>query len=157
MRFSCLKLLRLRLLIIFLALSMPSPWARAQVQGDVPKIVGTWKLNLAKSQFGGPPTKNLIHTWTWNGETLSHSIGENKPNWSAKFDGKTYPVSGAENGSVRLTRIDAYTTQLIETNGKVTSNFRQVVSKDGKTLTITRKATTESGQPVVDIEVFERL
>jgi len=154
MRFAGLNLLSLQSLLIFFALSALSPQARAQ--GEVPKIVGTWKLNLAKSQFGGPPTRNLVHKWTWDGEALSHSIGDNKPNWSAKFDGKPYPVSGAENGSVRLTRVDAYTTQLIETNGKITSNFRQVVSKDGKTLTITRKSTTEAGQPVVDIEVFDR-
>ena len=154
MRFAGLKPLGLELLLILFTLSMLSPWARAQ--GDAPKIVGTWKLNLEKSHFGGPPTRNLVHKWTWDGATLSHSIGENKPNWSAKFDGKPYPVSGAENGSVRLTRVDAYTTQLIETNGKVTSNFRQVVSKDGNTLTITRKSTNEAGQPVVDIEVFDR-
>ena len=154
MQFAGLKWLSLELLLIFFALSTVSPQARAQ--GDVPKIVGTWKLNLTKSQFGGPPTRNHVHKWTWDGVTLSHSVGENKPNWSAKFDGKVYPVTGAENGSVRLTRVDANTTQLIETNGKITSNFRQVVSKDGKTLTITRKSTNEAGQPVVDIEVFDQ-
>ena len=74
--------------------------------------------------------------------------------WSAKYDAKDHLAGGEKDSRVSMKRIDAYTTEMTEgTPGRPLSIFRQVVSKDGKTLTITRKT---EGQDVVDVMVHDR-
>ena len=167
MKVFCLKSPSFQLLVISFALCLQVPSGEAQT--DVPKIVGTWKLNLAKSKYDpGPPPRSHFQTWTWDGENLTHSTsgvnakGEqsNGAHWAAKFDGKDYPVfgSGSGNDSIRLLkRIDAYTSEAVATkDGKEMLTYRHVVSSDGKTLTLTVKSTSGRGQRRNDVMVLEK-
>jgi hypothetical protein len=69
------------------------------------------------------------------------SMHANGQSYSAKFDGKDYPVEGDPGHTmVSLKRIDAST--VIETDkrgGKVTDEIRLAASKDGKTVEVTDK------------------
>jgi hypothetical protein len=130
-------------------------------------LVGTWKLNLAKSKFSPPPppqdTTIKYEPYGANGIKVNAEITDEKGKttvtvYSGSFDGKDFTVSGsvdADTGSMR--RIDAYTTEVANKKaGKATTTLRRAVSKDGKTLTIRAKGTDGKGRPVNSVEVFDK-
>lgn len=130
-------------------------------------IIGTWKLNLAKSKFSpGPPPKSQIAKWepsANNGLKLAFDIVDAQGNsthggYTANYDGKDYPYTGNPDADVvSMKRIDASTTDATwKKAGKVTRTARRVVSKDGKTLTVTLKGTNTQGQPVNDLTVYDK-
>lgn len=53
-------------------------------------------------------------------------------------------------------RIDDHTREDTASKGDVSLTARFVVSKDGKTLTITRKSVNQPGPPVNRVEIWER-
>ena len=130
-------------------------------------LIGTWKLNLAKSQYSpGPPVRTETLTFAPFGGggvkvTVDQVDAQGKrilTEYSANFDAKDYPVTGAPDGdAVLLKRIDANTTERIyKKAGKVTTVVRRVVSKDGKTLTNTATGTNAQGQQVHNVTVFDK-
>lgn len=166
MKMSYLQFPCFQLLVIFFIFCWQAPSGEAQT--DVPQIIGTWKINLAKSNYDpGPPPKSHFQMWTWDGEFLTHStsgvnangVRSNGAHWAAKFDGKDYPIfgSGSGNDSVSLKRIDAYTSEVVsKKGGKETLTYRHAVSRDGKTLTITVKGISGRGRRRNDVMVMDR-
>lgn len=164
------KLLGLPILLVLFGLC--SQAQENPSQADRPRIAGTWKLNISKSKFNpGPPPKSLTIVWEWVGDALKHteegvsSKGERTTaHFTAKFDGKPYPVfSGANDQTparyVRLKKIDAYTMEATNNkDGKDMSTYRHVLSKDGKTDTITQvgKDVLEQGANVTYVLVYDR-
>ena len=131
-----------------------------------PPFVGTWKLNLAKSTYSpGPPPKSVVvkHESVKDGMTqVTDGIdAEGKPfhtEYTAKFDGKEYPVTGGPPGdAIALKTIDAYTTEWTWRNGsRVVSTGRAVYSRDGKLRTLTYTGTNDKGEKVSNTAVFDR-
>jgi hypothetical protein len=75
------------------------------------------------------------------------------------YDGKDNPVTG--NGQVgvvvALSRLDANTVRLIhKRDGEVIVTQTEVVSIDGKTMTVTTTGTTPWGAPLNGVAVWER-
>jgi hypothetical protein len=131
------------------------------------RFVGTWKLNLAKSKYSpGPPPKSQTYKyepWGANGVKFTASGVDARGNpihiqYTANFDGKEYPVSGNRNSDVLwLKRIDPYTVEGENKKaGKVIRSFRRVVSRDGKTLTVTEKGTDVNGVVSENVVVYDR-
>lgn len=129
-------------------------------------LAGTWELNLAKSKFSpGPPPKSQTRTYEVTGQQ-EKMIGrglnaEGKPTlvqFTANRDGKDYPYTGAPSfDTISLTHVDSLTlTYTLKRAGKVTINGTRVISKDGKTMTISSKGTNPKGQPVENILVFDK-
>ena len=63
--------------------------------------LGTWKLNEAKSKLPAGSPKNLTVKYEAAGDSIKATIdgvdGQGKPThneWTGKFDGKDYPVTG---------------------------------------------------------------
>ena len=157
MKVFSLKLASLQLVVVFFALCLQAPMGEAQA--DVPMIVGTWKLNPAKSKYspGSQPPKTMIQTYESVGDGLKYieervdADGEEHFYvFIANFDGKEYPVkltkSGRNTGRyVTLMQLDAYTTYTIGRDpppgtlrpGGGTMIYKHVVSRDGKTKTLT--------------------
>jgi hypothetical protein len=127
---------------------------------------GTWELNLAKSTFSpGPPPKSQTRTYEISGGevtcTLKGIDAEGKPTlvqYSAKYDGKDYPVTGSPDfDAIALKRVDAVTAEATtKKGGKVVGTAKRVVSKDGKTLTLTVKGKNAKGQAVNNVMVFDK-
>ncbi len=125
-------------------------------------FIGTWKLNTAKSKYSpgpAPQSQTSTNEAQANGvktSTQGTAADGSHLAWSftANYDGKDYPVSGttaALNGAntVALKRINPNTVEAtFKKAGKVVLTGRQVVSKDGKVLTITAKGTDANGQPI---------
>src|SRR6266849_6727575 len=65
------------------------------------EFIGTWKLNEAKSKITAGSPKNTSVIYEAAGDTVKvttdGSDGDGKPShseWTGKFDGKDYPVTG---------------------------------------------------------------
>ena len=124
-------------------------------------IIGTWKLNLAKSKLSpGPPPKNQTLTYEAVGQgvkvTVKGTDAEGKPiesQFTANYDGKDYPVTGNPYwDTVTWKRIDAYKSESTRKKaGKVVGTAARVVSKDGKTMTL-----TEKGEKISNTLVYEK-
>ena len=78
--------------------------------------------------------------------------------YTYNYDGKESPVTGAPFDTISVKRIDANTTsfEVKMAGGKYHLTGRNVISKDGKTLTQTSKGTDAEGKPVVSTIVFDK-
>jgi hypothetical protein len=130
--------------------------------------LGTWKRNVDKGQ-STPPNTNPITSMTMvreasDGGVKVNSTGQRKDgtaitsSYTAKYDGKEYPVTGAPWDSISIKQIDANTfaTETKKTGGKYHAAGRTVISKDGKTMTLNNKGTDAEGKPVTNKIVYEK-
>jgi hypothetical protein len=126
---------------------------------------GTWKLNEAKSKFAPGAQKNHTVVYEAAGDdmkvTVEGTSSDGKPThneWTGKFDGKDYPVTGDPNSDTRsYKRIDDHTLELTaKKDGKVTLTGRIVVSADGKSRTVSTTATDAKGKKVKSSAVYDK-
>jgi hypothetical protein len=78
--------------------------------------------------------------------------------WTGKFDGKDYPVTGDPNSDLRsYKKIDDRTLALtVKKGGKIVSSGRIVVSPDGKTRTVTTIGTNAEGKSYKTVAVYDK-
>jgi hypothetical protein len=125
-------------------------------------LVGTWKINPAKStgvksgtskiEPAGKGVKFTVDLVTPDG-TSSHW------EFTANYDGKDVPVTGNSpfGEMASLTRVDAKTVKITNKhNGKVSATSTIVLAADGKTRTTTTKGTDVKGQPLESVSVYEK-
>ena len=126
--------------------------------------IGTWKLNEAKSKFAGKARNHTV-VYEASGDQTKVTVdgvdengGSVHSEWTGKFDGKDYPVTGDANSDVRSYRtINKNTLALSgKKNGKVTLSGRIVVSRDGKTRTVTTTTKNAQGKRVTNTAVYDR-
>jgi len=127
--------------------------------------LGTWKLNEAKSKLSPGLPKNLTVVYMAAGDSITGTIdgvdGEGKPThseWTGKFDGKDYPVTGdATSDSRAIKQIDDRNYELtIKKDGKVRMTGKAVVSADGKSRTVTVSGTNAAGKTVTSTSVYDK-
>src|ERR1043166_910018 len=118
--------------------------------------IGTWKLNEAKSKFAGKARNHTV-VYEAAGDQIKVTVDGVDENgaavhneWTGKFDGKYYPVTGDASGDSRsYRRVNKNTLALTnKKGGKTTLTGRIVVSADGKTRTVTTTATNAQGKKV---------
>ena len=119
--------------------------------------MGTWRLNEAKSKFapGRPKNTMVVYKEAAGGKVKITTDGfdaNGKPKhseWTGKFDGREYPVTGDPDADMRSYRkLDDRTLDFTaKKSGKVTVNGRVVVAADGKSRTVTTTGTTRAGAP----------
>jgi hypothetical protein len=127
--------------------------------------MGTWNLNESKSKItpGTLKNTNVVYSRVSGQVKIkAHGIDANgKPShteWSGKFDGKDYPVSGDPNSDARsYTKVNDRTlTTINKKNGKVTVTGQIVVSADGKSRTVTLNGTTPKGKKFRNVGVYDK-
>jgi hypothetical protein len=131
--------------------------------------IGTWKLNLAKSKYSGSPApKSLTTTVEAAGagfKATSEGVASDGSRiaygYTATLDGKEIPMTGTgtPNGAdtISLTKngpnsLDA----TLKKGGKVVVTGKLVISKDGKTRTITSSGTNAAGQATKTTSVYDK-
>jgi hypothetical protein len=134
-------------------------------------IVGVWRLNVAKSKFGGPfrPREELTVVYQeQDGQLVGAVTGiseDGSPvlaNYTVPSSGGTVRFSqGAPAGGASITlsprRKDSHTADWpVAISGKVIATMQDVVSSDGKTLTMTASGNDVEGKPYNVFQVFER-
>ena len=122
--------------------------------------MGTWKLNEAKSKLGpGAPKKNTV-VYEAAGDSVKVTIGgtdrdgnSTHNEWTGKFDGKDYPVTGDPNEDTRsLTKIDDHTLGFnVKKSGKVST-----CPADGKSRTVTVSGTDPTGKKFISTAVYDK-
>jgi hypothetical protein len=128
-------------------------------------MIGTWKLNEAKSKIGTGSPKNNTVVIEAAGENVKVTMDGVDPTgkathseWTGKFDGKQYPVTGDANSDTRsYKKIDDRTFEVsAKKGGKATVSGRVVVSADGKTRTAHVKGTRPSGEKYETTAVYDK-
>ena len=126
--------------------------------------MGTWKLNEAKSKFGGK-TRNHTVVYEPAGDQVKvivdgvdESGNSTHSEWTGKFDGKEYPVTGDANADVRSYRVINKNTMSLtgKKGGKTTLTGRIVVSRNGKSRTVTTTATNAQGKKVTTVAFYDK-
>ncbi len=127
--------------------------------------LGTWKLNEAKSKVSPDGGKNLTVVYEMAGDRVKVIVDgvdkDGKPThseWTGKFDGKDYPVTGDPTSDVRsYKKVDSHTLAMtVKKGGKVTSSGKIVVAKDGKSRTVSTSSTDSKGKKVHVVSVYDR-
>ena len=139
---------------------------KAPAAGPDEPILGTWKLNLARSKYiPGPAPRSQTRTYRLQGDEIFVTIdtvdskGRQQPRieFPERDDGKEYPVKGSAIGdALTLKRINNYLAEATMTHGgTVVAVTRRIITDNGKTLMlIYQEPSTE--HPVDNVIVYDR-
>jgi hypothetical protein len=124
--------------------------------------MGTWKLNETKSKFSPGATKNSTVVYEAAGDsvkvTTDGTSGDGKAahtEWTGKFDGKDYPVTGGATRAYKV--INSHTMEVTgKENGKVTTSGKIMVAADGKSRTVNISGTDSSGKKFTSSAVYDK-
>jgi hypothetical protein len=127
--------------------------------------LGTWKLNEAKSKIAPGASKNLMVKYEAAGDSIKGTIdgvdekGQPTHNeWTGKFDGKDYPVTGDPTQDTRaIKQVDDHHYQLtVKKGGKVTITGKAVIAADGKSRTVTVSGMDSMGMKIEGVSVYDK-
>jgi hypothetical protein len=147
--------------------------AAVAAQGADP-FLGTWRLNLDKSKFPGPPPAlPYILTFSANADGsilgIVYALDEKDTRTAVarityRYDGREYQdfdvVKNVPATNVlSFTQIDRNTVDVTHklNQGKLVFMERRTVAADGRTMTFVLNATDLRGQTVSVVQVFDRL
>jgi hypothetical protein len=145
----------------YVAIVMLAAVACVQVFAQANPLLGTWKLNVAKSKYNGTPMpKEMTRTVEADGDSVKYTYAgtgaDGSPisyGFTAKYDGKDYPMTGTAPGGIdmiAIKRVNANTYEATQKKGgKVAANTKVEVSKDGKVATITSKGADSTSYVAV--------
>jgi hypothetical protein len=128
-------------------------------------FTGTWTLNLSKGHLTPPIPKSSTARIKADdtGLALDQDWVDDKGQTStikfdAKFDGKTYPVTGMRDyDSVSLQRLSDHRVKAtFKKAGKVVSVSDVIVSKDGKNTIVSYTDYADNGKPVKGSAVYDK-
>lgn len=161
---ACLCLL----LILFLAGACEKgPVTGTTAEESSNPFVGTWVLNVARSEFNPPDSalksevvairsqKNgLIFTF----DIVDAEGNETRAETAPKFDEELYPVTGSDfEESIKMRRVDARSFEHVTFyGGEEISSVLVTVSDDGETSTATVKSRDESEQEITSTLIYEK-
>ncbi len=152
------------------AVRKPSAPAKAVRKGSGDPLEGKWVLNLFTSSYEPsslmPYRREIVITVNGNEATYAVSSwrrpqGNDSPliayNYTAKVDGREYPIPLWGNARVTLKRVDASTferTLAGDLTGNETATW--TLSADRKTLTVAAKGTDATGVAYMSTQVYEK-
>jgi hypothetical protein len=129
-------------------------------------VVGTWKLDVAKSSYKpGPAPKSVTVMVEPAGKGIKVSVdavnadgAPMKWGFTTQRDGKEVPVTGNPMYDTATTTQASPTTGTTEyrKGGKVVATSQLAVSADGKTMTLTSSGTDAKGQAINNVAVYTK-
>jgi hypothetical protein len=121
---------------------------------------------MEKSKFSpSAPVKSLTATREATNDgvkvTTTGERADGTPingSYTAKYDGKEYPVTGAPYDSIAIKQVNENTFTTVQKNSgtKYNTTTRAVISKDGKTIKVTVRGTGADGNPIRYTMVYEK-
>jgi len=127
--------------------------------------MGTWKLNDAKSKISAGAPKNNMVVIAVAGDSVKVTVdgagadGKAAHNeWTGKFDGKDYSVTGDPASDMRsYRRVNNHILAMtVKKGGKVTMTGRITVSADGKSRTVSTSGTDAQGMKISSTAVYDK-
>jgi hypothetical protein len=129
-------------------------------------MMGTWKLNLAKSTYSpGPAPKNAINKFEpWeDGMKATVDLVDGQGNkmhaeTTAKFDGNDYPLKGSPMAdAVSLKRVSDREMNIVwKKGGQVAMTGKSVISADGQTATVTQLGKDPQGRAINNVAIYDK-
>ncbi len=127
--------------------------------------IGTWKLNATKSRIPKGSPKNQTVVYESSGDsvkvTTDGTDAEGQPahtEWTGKFDGQDYPVTGSSIEDARaIKKINDHTfTISLKKDGKEVGSGYIVIAPDGKSRTVTITRTDPGGKIITSRSVYDK-
>jgi hypothetical protein len=134
---------------------------------DEPRV-GTWELNLAKSTFSpGPAPRRQTLTFRAAGpqwlallqgtDASGRPINPDMNNLAITFDGRDHPTKTENYDTTAWKRTSATTYEVIRKKaGKIVLTSINVISADGRTMTITTNGVNADGQSIHNVRVYDK-
>ena len=128
-------------------------------------LMGTWKLNEAKSKLAPGAAKNNTVVYEPAGDSVKVTIdgtdaaGNPTHNeWTGKFDGRDYPVTGDPNSDSRSYDLRSAHKMgfKMKREKKVTTTGTIIVSGDGKSRTVIASGTDAQGKKFKSTAVYDK-
>lgn len=150
------KIILLTLAVFFLGAAVCS--------ADDPNM-GTWKLNEAKSHFSKGAAKNHTVVYEAAGDMIKVTVdgvdgsgAATHNEWTGKFDGKYYAVTGDATSDMRsYRRINSRTLAIkAKKSGKVILTGTIMVSRNGKMRTVRTTGKNAQGKWVTNTAVYDK-
>jgi hypothetical protein len=150
-------------LSLTLTMALPSV---ALAQGKT--RIGTWELNLEKSTFSpGPAPRQQTLTFQEKGPQwmalIQGTDASGKPinldanNLMITFDGRDHPTPTSDYETTAWKAVDDYKYLVTRKKaGKVVMTSTNILSADGKTMTITTIGQNAAGQPIHNVRVYDK-
>jgi len=126
--------------------------------------LGTWKLNEAKSKIPAGSPKNSTVTYETVGDQVKVTVEGTDPagkdyksEWTGKYDGKDYPLTGDPTADARAyKKVNARTLDITtKKGGKVQGTAKIVVAADGKSRTVTAGGSAD-GKKYSSTAVYDK-
>lgn len=153
----------------FVVLAILAAVASSSLLAQSDPLLGTWKLNVAKSKFDSamPGPKSMTRTVMAHGDSVMYSnegvAADGKPityGFTVKFDGKDYATTGTVPGGadmISIKKVDAnHYEATLKKGGKVVGTSTVEISKDGKVTTLMTKAMDAAGKSVSSTSVYDK-
>jgi hypothetical protein len=127
--------------------------------------MGAWKLNEAKSKLNPGGSKNTMVVYEAAGDMIKVTVdgvdGSGNPihnEWTGKFDGRDYSVTGDADSDMRAyTKISPRTLAMTnKKDGKVVLTARITVAAYGRTRTVTVSTTDANGTKVTSTAFYDK-
>ena len=127
--------------------------------------MGTWKLDEAKSKLAPGMGKSTTVIYTQTGDKIEVTVDgvdkDGKPThgvWVGKWDGKAYKATGnLPWDSAAYQVVNDYSNNITTMkNGKVAWTGTIVVTKDGKSRTVTTQGTDANGKKFMSKAVYHK-
>ena len=158
--------MRARLAVFVFLILLPS----AGLRGAYDPLLGTWRLNLETPQTrfssGYPAPKSETCTFEaagadeirFRGDTVQGDGTLVHSEYTARLDGKDYPVKGDPNrDTVALRRVKPFVTEgTSKKAGEVTNTFSIVLWGGGLLMTIT-STETRDGKAYENVAVYDKV
>ena len=130
--------------------------------------IGTWELNLEKSTFSpGPAPRRQTLTFEQKGaqwmaliqgtDASGNPINVDANNLMITFDGRDHSTPTTDYETTAWKAVDDYKYLVTRKKaGKVVMTSTNVLSTDGKTMTITTIGQNAVGQPIHNVRVYDK-
>lgn len=126
---------------------------------------GSWKLNEAKSKFTPGSPKSTMVVYESSGDSVKVTIDgtgtDGNPShteWTGKFDGKDYPVTGDSHQTTRsYTKVNANTLKFkVKSGDKVVLSGTIVIAPDGMSRTVSASGMSADGKKFRYTAVYDK-
>jgi len=127
--------------------------------------MGTWKLNEAKSHFHKGASKNNTVVYEAAGDQIKVTVdgvdgsgAATHNEWTGKFNGKYYALTGSSTGDMRsYTKVNSHTLSIHEKKGgKVVLTGTITVARNGKSRTVRASAKNAQGKWITNTAVYDK-
>jgi len=127
--------------------------------------MGTWKLNEAKSHFHKGASKNNTVVYEAAGDQIKVTVdgvdgsgAATHNEWTGKFNGKYYALTGSSTGDLRsYTKVNSHTLSIHEKKGgKVVLTGTITVARNGKSRTVRASAKNAQGKWITNTAVYDK-